>query len=323
MSKPFKVSQSKIKTWLRCRRAYYYRYILELKAKKKARPLQFGDIVHQMLDAYANADDPFELLHNIGTNNARLFAEEREMYGNIIEDIRLIMTDYFRYYPEDSIRYIRKGGRGAELELEVWVNDDLVITGKIDGIIATRNRLRWLLENKSFTHLPNEDQRWRNLQSSLYIRMIEVVNLPSVEGSCWNYIRSKPPATPQILKSGKYSSRKIDTLPSVIEQIANPSRRMIEQGQEGLKRWFKRIYVPVKKKVVDQVFNDFVEVSREVQERGEASRPMSIERHCDWCEYEPLCRGELNGSDVEFIKARQFTSRTKPAADRKIITGNL
>ena len=33
---------------------------------------------------------------------------------------------------------------------------------------------------------------------------------------------------------------------------------------------------------------------------------MNIERHCSWCDYEPLCRARLQGNDFDFIKERQY-----------------
>ena len=97
MSNQFKVSQSKVKTYRRCHRAYHNKYVLNLKRKRVKRPLMFGRMVHEMLDADANGDDPFEILDRINLDNMKLFASEREMYGDIVDDVAIIMEDYFDY----------------------------------------------------------------------------------------------------------------------------------------------------------------------------------------------------------------------------------
>jgi hypothetical protein len=76
--------------------------------------------------------------------------------------------------------------------------------------------MNWLLEHKNHKSFPNADHRWRNLQSSVYIRFIEMMGWWKVEGTLWDYIRSKPPTRPQILKSGGVSSRDLDSLPQVV-----------------------------------------------------------------------------------------------------------
>ena len=48
-----KVSQSKIKTWRQCKRAYWFKYVENLRKKTKSRPLEFGTIVHEMLTGHA------------------------------------------------------------------------------------------------------------------------------------------------------------------------------------------------------------------------------------------------------------------------------
>lgn len=308
----FQVSQSKVKTWRRCRYAYHLRYVDKLRKKRKSRPLQFGSIVHEMLEAHANGDDPFERLDAIDLENGDLFRGEQEMYGDLIEDIGIIMTEYFEHWEDEALFYVRRQGKAAEHEFEVEIADGIVATGKIDAIAKARG-LRWIVEHKTFTKVMSEDHRWRNLQSAVYTRMIDMLGWTPVDGMLWDNIRSKPPMAPEVLKSGKLSQRSLDTLPTkllrTLKELELDPRdftHMIESAEKNRETYFKRMFTPTKKRVVDSLFGDFVETAREMSELHGRVKSKNIERHCDWCDYEPICRAELQGLDVDFVKEREF-----------------
>src|SRR3546814_5166847 len=50
--------------------------------------------------------DPLKVLNKIELDNKKMFRREIEMYGNIIEDIRDIMIDYFDYW-EGEVKPIK------------------------------------------------------------------------------------------------------------------------------------------------------------------------------------------------------------------------
>lgn len=309
----FKVSQSKVNTWRRCRAAYNYKYVDKLRKKRKSRPLQFGSIVHSMLEAYANGDDAFDKLDEINIKDMRLFQVEKEEYGEIIEDIRVIMTEYFLKWPDKSLMYLRQKGKGAEHHFEVEILPGVLLTGKIDGFAKSPNKLRWLVEHKTFTRMPNEDSRWRNLQSSVYIRVSDMLGLPPVDGTLWDYIFSKPPAYPEMLKSGQMSQRGIDSLPTRVLQTLKEHRlkpkdfgTLIESVTANRNKYFQRIFTPDKPGVVDKVWKDLLETAQEMLDLHGKRKARTIDKHCSWCDYEGLCRGELQGSDVDYIKGREY-----------------
>jgi hypothetical protein len=44
---------------------------------------------------------------------------------------------------------------------------------------------------------------------------------------------------------------------------------------------------------------------------------MNIGRHCSFCDFEMLCRAEIQGSDVDYLKEREYVARKeKPEEDR-------
>jgi len=316
MSSKYRVSQSKVNTYRRCRRAYHYRYVEELRRKRKSRPLQFGTMVHKALEFHFNGDDAltyFDLLRE-DEEAISLFRREHAEYGDILTDTEDIITDYLGYWDYDDIRPIRKAGRGAEHSFEIELMPDIIWNGKMDAIGKTPNRLRWLIEHKTYSRRPSDDDRWRNLQSVTYFRANDILGWPPFDGCMWDYIKSKPPAAPGILKDGTLSSKKIDTLPSTVQRVIDNHEgelgrveALMSMAEKNRSQYFQRIYTPVNKQVVDRVFDDFEKTIIEMAENHGKHASMTIDRHCSWCDYEPLCRAKMQGLDYDYIKEREYT----------------
>lgn len=317
------VSQSKVKTWRRCRRAYHYKYVENLTKKRTSRPLQFGRLVHEMIEAHANAEDPFELLNKIELEKGKMFRAEREMYGDIINDIRTIMVEYFDYWKDDTLVYLRKNKKSAEHEFEIEILDGIYFKGKIDAI-AKSKKMKWLVEHKTFTRMPTEDHRWRNIQSCVYVRALDVLGW-NVEGTCWDYVKSKPPTKPEILKSGAMSTKMIDSLPGAVMSVLEENEldpklydEFIAVMRKNRPSYFQRIYTPTKKLIVDSIFEDFKATAIEISELHGKSKTRTIDLHCDYCDYESICRAELIGLDSDFVKEREYTKDEKAGSEEPI-----
>ncbi len=287
--------------------------MLKLRRKKKSRPLKFGSIVHEMLEAHINGHDPMALLNSINLREQKLFAAEREMYGELVEDIRVIMMEYFDFYEDDGIVYAKRGGKRAEHEFEVAITNRITVTGKIDGFAKSRNGMRWLAEHKSFNHLPNEDERWRNVQSCVYIRINDIMGWPELDGTMWDYISSKPPGRPKLLKDGKLSSARCSTLPARLREVFKEHRvnaaeykGLMKQAEYNRKQYFQRMFNPTKTVTVEAVWSDFIDTANQLVDYGHAHKDKNIDRHCSYCDYQERCRAELQGSDVDYITERDY-----------------
>lgn len=320
MSEPFNVSQSKLKTYRRCHYAYHLRYVEKLRRKRKSRPLAFGSLVHTLLEAHANGDDWEDKLTEVSKVEGKMFREELEAYGELIEDVRVIMTSYFANWPDKDLRFVRLNKRNAEHHFDVEIAPGINANGLIDAIGQTPNKLRWIVEHKSFGNqgAPNEDERWRNLQSAVYIRIVDMLGWKAVDGMLWDYIRSKPPSFPELLKNGTVGKRLPDTLPERLaswlktNKVSDDDKRtLVDHALSNRKRYFQRIFNPVKKQVVDRVFSDFVTTAQEMAERHGKVKCKNIDRHCSWCDYEAICRAELTASDVDFVKEREYVIESK------------
>lgn len=310
------VSQSKIKCWRQCRFNYHMKYIRRLRKKKVKRPFMFGRIVHEMIETHANGDDPFAHLDQIDLTSGKMFRREREMYGDILADIRVLMEEYFAYWDEQGeVQYCRRDKRSAEHPFEIEVDSGIIFKGKIDAV-ARSKRLRWLMEHKTFTRIPSEDDRWRSIQSAVYIRAVDIMGWWILDGTLWDYVRSKPPSVPAMLKDNKGISRssRLDTLPSRLKAFITSQgfkekdyKELIKAAEANRANYFLRIYSPLKKDVVDNTWEDFLDTAREIAEIGETSKVKNVGFHCKMCDFEPVCRAEAQGSDVDFIINREYT----------------
>ena len=316
MPKPLKISQSKIKDWRQCKYRYHLKHNLQLRPNVKRRPLQFGSIMHSMLEAHAEGKDPFMVLEMINVADARMFAEEKEMYGNIVKDIKYIFTDYMNYWDGRDFLYIRHDKRNAEHHFEVEVESGIIFTGKVDGMARVKNKgkLRWLIEHKTFSREATEDHRWKSIQSGVYIKAVDMLGWGHLDGTCWNYIRSKPPSWPEIVKNGQMSRKKIITLPSVLADFMKTHnlkrgnyQAMIDMVEDQQELYYRRVFTPISKAVVDDLYNDFIRSAHEIRDHDPGEKPIrTIALHCDWCDYEPICRAELQQLDVDFVMKHEF-----------------
>jgi hypothetical protein len=308
-----KVSQSRVKLRQKCRQAHYYKYNEKLERKIKSRPLQFGSIMHEMLETQANKENPFEALEKIEAEQGQLFREQREELGDILDTAQIIFEAYQEHYKDDPIKYLKLNGQFSEHELEVEIADGIVLVMKLDGIIKTPNKLRWLLEHKTFKSLPGDDDRWRNIQVAVYFKGCDLLGMRPFDGVCWNYVRSKEPTRPAINQDGSMSRRKIDTLPAVVRQVAEdneikPNKILLAHSESRIDTWFQRIYTPVSPQVIDLIFDDFLRTSFDIAEFPNR-KERNIDKHCGWCDFEAICRAELTGGDPDFVKEREYDKR--------------
>lgn len=308
----FKVSQSKINTWNTCGFKYHMRYVEKLRKIKKARPLLFGSIIHEMDEAAAAGDDPFKVLDLWYKNNKKMFAEEVAYYGNIIEDIRVLYTEYMITHPEKSLMPVRINKKNAEHDFEVPITKNILFIGKIDRVVKWKGD-RWLYERKTFSKFPDEDTRWRSVQSASYIACMAIMEWPPVAGTLWDYFRSKPPSEPQFKKDGTLSNRECDTLPTKLKQYAKENNikpaaiaPLMKKAEERRKQYFPRVHTIIKPRVVNTIMQDVIVTATDMAKRHGVRKERNIGQHCGWCDYELLCRAELQGLDVKTIKERNY-----------------
>lgn len=271
-------------------------------------------MIHTLIESDLEGEDWREVLEGIELDNRKLFRREVEMYGEIITDIGFIMEDYLDHW-KGSLKPIKHKGRRSEHEFRIELDNGVWFTGKIDAVGKAKG-LRWLVEHKSFSRMPSEDERWRSVQAAVYFRALEEMGFKEIDGVLWDYISSKPCNAPgELTPTGKLSTRKIDSLPPRIKawrkeaglKKKDPAfKKHLADAKANRANRFIRLYSPIKPRIVDNIWDDFVDTAKEIADNYGTKKDQNIDRHCSWCDFQALCKAEATGSDLEWILKREF-----------------
>ena len=312
----FWVSQSKVNCWRQCKQKYWLTYVEDLASRVKSRPLEFGGLFHRMLEEHIEGRRPLSVLRNLDSERLGVFAAERQMYGDLLQDIEWVWREYALHYKEDGLRWIKLDGARTEHEFEVEIAPGVWLIFIVDAFAKTLRGDRWLVDHKTGQSMMSPQQRWVNMQAAVYHKGCELLELPPMKGVCWNYIRSKPPTRPKLLQSGKLSTGKIDTLPVVVRSLVKEHglklreyRGLLSHAEENIPTWFDRDFVPLNRMVTESIFEDFMTTVNDMRRNHGKRREKEIGRHCTWCDFAPICRAELTGGDSRLIKRRKYVSR--------------
>lgn len=316
----FKVSQSKIGTFLACRKKFEYRHVQHLKRRLPPNPLVRGRIVHAMIEEQCNGKDPWKAWTAAQKEYGKLFRQEREEYGDIPREIEMLMAGYFDWYKRDPLQYYEVDGRYAEHYFQVPLVDGIILEGTMDSLAHTRDKRFWLVEHKSHKQIPKGDIKYQDIQSVIYTHVMPLVGLPKPDGVLWNYIRMKTPTVPHLLKAKKdqkaeMSKAKIDTTWTVYEaalldakldpkKYADMKKQL--EGKEG--DFYIRQPLPVNKIIQANVLEEVKAAALEMREQLESDKPgvRTIDNQCGWCEFYELCSAELRGLDSSIIRKQRY-----------------
>lgn len=311
----FTVSQSKIKTWRRCHHSYYYKYILMLRRKRKSRPLMRGSVIHDMLEAATNKLDQWKVYKAWVKKNGKLFKEEVEEYGDVAQEVKLLMEAYFDHYKKDKVKPVKNDGRWCEYPFEVPLCKGINLKGRIDGVGKSPDKRDWLIEHKSHKTIPVSEFKYTDVQAGLYTWVAPQLGFPEPDGVMWNYIRAKTPAIPELLKKGDALSKRanIDTMwPVYLAEVKKhgfkpkdyADMKKILEGKES--SFFSRIYLPVNKTFISNLMEETIFTAKEIKRRGGKDTTRTVDKHCEWCDYQPLCQAQLLGLDTKFMMKAEY-----------------
>jgi len=312
---PFKVRQSTLKTWRKCRRAAHHKLVEFLRPKTLRRPLKFGTLMHNLIEARAHKISPKKYFKSLDQSELDGY-DDQEEYGDIISNASDIMHHYNQRWKDDGLRTCKGPSGGiAEHKFEMPLAKGIILTGKIDMVVRSEDRRRWMTEHKTYSKEWSEEDRWRNVQSSLYINAWTTLTGKRLDGVLWDYIYSKPPSVPKLTQKGKISQAAIVTLPITVSRFIAANKLTskdegvdspIAAGEEGAERYFERVFVPRNLRVEKIVLNDAISTAKEMQRKLGKSKERTIDFHCNMCEFKKLCNAALTGGDVGFVKRNYY-----------------
>lgn len=305
------ITFSRIRSRRRCHRQHYYKFIKRIQRKQPPMPFFKGDAIHELCKAYLTGKRWTDKLDEYAKEFARLFAEEREMYGDVPGDLARIMEGYVKRWKKDGLKYIAVEKR-YDFDLDPHGVPNAVFSFEPDALVKDRQKRQWLFERKSAKTLPDEDFRLSDIQTILYRWALRQVGI-EVDGVLWDYVRTKPPTIPKQLKDGGLSiAQNIDTdydtyLAEVKRLGLNPKdyAEKLESLKGSETRFYKRVYMPVSDDVMMRIVKDMILTAKEIVRRPK-SKIRTLTRDCNQCEFYQLCQAELRGLDTDFILKSQY-----------------
>lgn len=337
----FRVSLSAFQTWQRCEQRYYFSYVRRLRTREVALPPTLGRMLHEYFESYYKAVkfgmSPRDAHLQAGLEVSNKFIPEINSYTNTalltgnqelaksIQDLPSKMGRLTQRYFEvrglpDAERYEILYVEES-LKMPIWPG--IVSAGVADLVTLDRETQRLnLWEHKSTENVPQNAVRLRDFQTMLYGTKLKWLHKMEVDSIIWNYVRTKEPEVPEVLKSGQLTKRKnLDTtwemyVVTAMNNGEDPFDPRYYEMKEYLDDREETVYFPRYENVivVDEaaLMNDYIEEAQRMRqaradwEKG-VSRPVkTIMRDCDYCEYFKICQAALTGGDEEDVIRMKF-----------------
>lgn len=313
-------THSMMKTFRRCPKQFEYKYIERLKPKVLGRPLRFGTWFHALMEADYKGED-VESVHRHFTHKfSQLFDEEKEELGDLPRDVWRTYKSYKWHYKNDPWIV-----HEVEFTLEVELPDGNLYRGKIDMLIENQYGL-WIVDHKTHKNLPRLGFRMLDAQSALYVWAALKNKIP-VQGHIWNYMLSRPPAMPEMVKSGtrlsKTSLGSTDyvSLATAIKKykldpndyahyLRQAKARQYRPGEMQTSNHFRRDVLEktpqLLKRVATEGFQTHVRMNAYRWDRVNAVERVP-DRSCSFmCSYEDICTLELFGGDTTQLRRQRY-----------------
>ena len=293
-----KQSHTSVKLYQRCAKKYEYKYIRRLDPEYRPAHLERGSRLHQGLALYHTYDPAFA--------DWILDADK--------EDTDILFR-YAEKWQDDDIDWTVEHAE-EEFELEMGPYTLRFIP---DLVIRHRGEL-WVVDHKTTANIPDEWDPYNmtDFQHLLYVAGIQE-QLGPVAGFMFNYIRTKPPTQPKLIKDGSRIAavRTLDTDYNTLHEFARKTGQLEDPDvidklnilKHSPDRFFQRHWLPVSQSAVQEAVRDTYGVMSEISAREAGRLPGGFPRHvvgsyggmssCARCEYQPLCHTELLGIEVD------------------------
>ena len=345
-----KVSYSAVSDFRVCEQQYYYRYVQNLRRKDKAPQLQMGSMLHHYIETYYTGlmrEQSPQASHQKAIASVEVeYKAELTSYietafavgdNELAKEFQGMLGRATRI----SERYYRTRGRAdadkytvlfCEHRVRTILSPSIVSRATIDLITRDKQTNQvFLWEHKSGQNIPSRDRRLRDLQTTLYASMARQELDLEIDGIRWNYLRTKEPTIPDMLKSGSLTRRELDTTWDTYAQVI-AAEGLQEDDYADLKSKYANkeedIFFPRFEHLLLQdesvLLGDFVKSARNIQrqrwewETGNDQPTRSVGFMCDFCDYRWICKTVILGGDEDNIITLRYTKQEEKTSDNAI-----
>lgn len=317
-------THSMLKTMLRCPNQAKYKYAQRLKPNILGKPLRRGTWMHYLLEEHHAGRDWRAKHAQLSNKFAELFDEEKDFYGDLPTECLLLMESYVWHYKADPWTVLE-----TEYTVEAEFPDGVLYRGKVDALIENQHGM-WLIDHKTHGQLPDHTFRLLDAQSALYLWAARKMGLP-VQGFIWNYLKTKPPAKPTLLKDGSRLRARMGetdyvTYTKALKQLKEErgyriTRANVEfaamlkghryvPGEPQLSPFFRRDILEKDDAMLKRVASAAYHTSKRMHSypfHQEAIVERSVQNDCSkFCSYRDLCTTELIGGNTQFLRKHNY-----------------
>lgn len=323
-----RVSNSKLKKFLRCRNAYRYKYVEGWTPKVRGVALERGSWVHDLLQHYYDGEDWKARHKELTRRFYSLFEEQQEDLGDLPTECLQLMKRYLRHYKGDLDRFIVVD---SELDEIIELPDGTELQIIIDLVVEDRiTRKLWFWDHKTRKKFQDSDQSMLDPQLTLYYYGGLKMGYTPLGGICINELNTAPPAIPEVLKSGQLSKRQnIRTdvytyMKAIKDHGLNPedySDILARIAVVHKETFFRRMWMPKDPPMVKAMIREAMQTTRDIEQAEKTGRFQRtyIPSDCKWsCEYRDICITELHGGDItDLVKAGFETRKQRKAREKR------
>lgn len=314
-----RLSNSKANTYRRCPKKFEYKYVMGLRPRKKAIPLEVGSWMHELLQTYYDGEDWLVVHKRLAKKFYNLFEEEREMLGDIPTTCLNLMRRYLRHYQNDFDRW-----RVIDTELDeiITLPNGLRFQVIIDLIVEDLQTGKlWAADHKNRKTFGDRESMQLDPQLTRYFYALEFMGYKPLAGVFYNELCSKPVEMPEPLKRGGLSKRKdmwcdVHTYMKAIKtngldpaDYRDHLRRLAMLEKD---RFFRRQYLPKDPPMIKTMMRELVQTADQIRADEAKDRwPRTyIANSCKWdCEVKDLCLTQLSGGDITPLVKMNFETR--------------
>lgn len=305
-----KLSPSTLSAFRQCQRRYFWQSRNYVPILQKV-AITFGTEGHKVWHAlhtvgYAAA---LQELEKIQAWYSSLWQEEQEHYGPMHEGLGLLLDSYIGFYGMPDVSQVVM----AETRLEYLLPGGVLLNGKPD-IIRKERGTHHIDDHKFTRELPNgAGEKLSDVATSIYAFLIESNGIGEVKAITWNYIKSKAPSKPSVLKDGKRISKaKCDTTPKIFLQTIeehgfNPADYSDVLEALSYNDFFQRITLPYDREMTTELLREVLITAEDIktaENRGKFTHNFSWT--CKSCQYFPLCECEIHRGDIQGMLKANF-----------------
>lgn len=320
-------TNSMLKSFGRCPKQFQYKYVERLKPRiEGSRPLRMGTWMHSLLEEYYSGRDWKAKHAELTRQYADLFDEEKDSLGDLPTDCKSLMLSYLWHYGANKDDPFHGWEvEDVELTIEAALPNGHVLRGRTDLLIRDRYGL-WVVDHKNMKTFPDFSFRLLDSQSALYLWILRQNGI-EVQGFIWNYLRTKAPPVPELIKDGSRLSKTSLTstdYPTLVRAIRKheldpaPYRDILrtlkndrwEPDKPQTSPYFHRAVLEKSDDMLDRVAMEAVHrYERMLDYDWETTDAVERvpDRSCRYmCSYTDLCSAELFQGDAPFLRRQQY-----------------